>query len=302
MATKIIESQINASTRALMTTLSLSQSLTLQGLNQTQINALGTPAVGTMVFNTTADQAQIWVADARQGVPGWTDVGGGGPSVGEKSIIRTNGTNISENLTVGPVANGGAEFTNGFTAGPVQVDNNYTVTIENGASWLIMGGEDNDLREGEIVQVRMVHSSPTRYLIRSQDLDSSADIPELEISIQPTHTNSKILLVAMINCSATHVTSFGFSRDGSLLTSGLSGNSNVGAGSISTVYDGQDTTDYMYNHHIIFRDSPGVTVPVRYRVRASASWSGSVRDLYINDRVSNDMRSISAFYAMEIRG
>ena len=37
------------------------------------------------------------------------DVGGGGPSVGENSIIRTNGTNIEENITVGPSFNGGVE-------------------------------------------------------------------------------------------------------------------------------------------------------------------------------------------------
>ena len=64
------------------------------------------------------------------------------PSVGENSIIRTNGPTISENLTIGPTANGGAEFTNGFSAGSVSIANGFTVTIENGATGNIIGGED----------------------------------------------------------------------------------------------------------------------------------------------------------------
>lgn len=142
MATKINGNQIQATTRGLVEAWSITEQLNLPPLNQSQINALGTPAFGTLVYNTTEDQAQIYLQDANAGNPGWDDVGGGGPSVGENSIIRTNGTNISENITVGATFNGGVEYTNGFTAGPVQVDQGYTVTIENGATWMIMGQDD----------------------------------------------------------------------------------------------------------------------------------------------------------------
>ena len=141
MSTKIIGNQIDATTRAIMEALQLTEQLNLPALNQAAVTALGAPAYGTLVYNSTEDMAQIYKADAAQGVPGWTDVGGGGPSVGENSIIRTNGPTISENLTIGPVANGGVEFTNGFSAGPITIANGYTVTIENGASWNIIGGE-----------------------------------------------------------------------------------------------------------------------------------------------------------------
>ena len=141
MSTKIIGNQIDASTRAIMEALQLTEQLNLPALNQAAVTALGAPAYGTLVYNSTEDMAQIYKADAAQGVPGWTDVGGGGPSVGENSIIRTNGPTISENLTIGPTANGGVEFTNGFSAGPITIANGYTVTIENGASWNIIGGE-----------------------------------------------------------------------------------------------------------------------------------------------------------------
>lgn len=142
MSTKIIGNQIDAATRAIVTALSVTEQLNLPELNQAAVNALGTPAYGTLVYNSTEDEAQIWKQDV-SGSPGWDSVGGGGPSVGENSIIRTNGTTISENLTVGPTANGGVEFTNGFTAAPITIANGYTVTIESGATWTIIGPDED---------------------------------------------------------------------------------------------------------------------------------------------------------------
>ena len=125
-----------------------------------------------MVYNSTEDAAQIYKADAQQGVPGWTTIGGGGPSVGNNSIIRTNGTTIEENLTIGPTANGGVEFTNGFSAGPITIANGYTVTIENNATWNIIGGEDqmnlevNAIMAGDIRSTGLLHFSETKESIK----------------------------------------------------------------------------------------------------------------------------------------
>ena len=299
MSTKIIGNQIDATTRAIMEALQVTEQINLPALNQAAVDALGTPAYGTLVYNTTEDMAQIYKADAAQGVPGWDDVGGGGPSVGEDSIIRTNGTTIGETLTVGPSANGGVEFTNGFSAGPINIANGNTVTVENGAQWFILGGEDNDVGEGQIMQMRYSQTPPTRYLINSSNL---SPIPNLEVTIQPSHTDSKILLMAMINSDARHVSSFGFLRNNSVLTSNLSGNTNVGSGSVSTTYHGTDDNDDMKNVFIQYMDMPNTTNPLTYSVGASASWSGGNRNLYINDRGSNDMRSICSLTAYEIRG
>ena len=299
MSTKIIGNQIDATTRAIMEALQVTEQINLPALNQAAVDALGTPAYGTLVYNTTEDMAQIYKADAAQGVPGWDDVGGGGPSVGEDSIIRTNGTTIGETLTVGPSANGGVEFTNGFSAGPINIANGNTVTVENGAQWFILGGEDNDVGEGQIMQMRYSQTPPTRYLINTSNL---SPIPNLEVTIQPSHTDSKILLMAMINSDARHVSSFGFLRNNSVLTSNLSGNTNVSSGSVSTTYHGTDDNDDMKNVFIQYMDMPNTTNPLTYSVGASASWSGGNRNLYINDRSSNDMRSICSLTAYEIRG
>ena len=299
MSTKIIGNQIDATTRAIMEALQVTEQINLPALNQAAVDALGTPAYGTLVYNTTEDMAQIYKADAAQGVPGWDDVGGGGPSVGEDSIIRTNGTTIGETLTVGPSANGGVEFTNGFSAGPINIANGNTVTVENGAQWFILGGEDNDVGEGQIMQMRYSQTPPDRYLIQSQNL---SPIPNLEVTIQPSHTDSKILLMAMINSNARHVTSFGFLRNNSVLTTGLNGNTNTGSGSVATTYHNRDTGGDMFNCFIQYMDMPNTTNPLTYSVGVTASWGGGTRDLYINDRDSNDMRSISSLSAYEIRG
>ena len=299
MSTKIIGNQIDATTRAIMEALQVTEQINLPALNQAAVDALGTPAYGTLVYNTTEDMAQIYKADAAQGVPGWDDVGGGGPSVGEDSIIRTNGTTIGETLTVGPSANGGVEFTNGFSAGPINIANGNTVTVENGAQWFIIGGEDNDVGEGQIMQMRYAQTPAERYLIQAQNL---SPIPNLEVTIQPSHTNSKVLLCAMINSNARYVSSWGFLRNNSVLTSGLSGNTNVGSGSVSTTYFDGDRGGDMCNIFIQYMDMPNTTNPCTYSVGCSSSWSGGTRDLYINDRDGNDMRSISSLTAYEIRG
>ena len=58
----------------------------------------------------------------------------------------------------------------------------------------------------------------------------------------------------------------------------------------------------MYSVPVHYHDSPGTTNAVTYTVGASASWGGSIRDLYINDRDSNDMRGVSTLLALEVRG
>ena len=299
MSTKIIGNQIDAATRAIIEALDVTEQINLPALNQSAINALGTPAYGTLVYNTTEDMAQIYLQDAQAGVPGWDDVGGGGPSVGENSIIRTNGNFINQNITVGVSANGGEEFRNGFTAGPVEIQNGYTVTIENGASWFLLGGEDNDVGEGQVMQLRYAQTPATRYLIRSQNLTA---IPNLEVTIQPSHTNSKILLMAMVNSNAVHVNTLGFLRNNSILTDGLPSNSNVSSGSVMTRYEGDSTESHMRNSFMMYMDHPNTTNPLTYTVGASSSWGGSLYNLYINDRSSNDMRCISNLIAVEIRG
>jgi len=56
---------------------------------------------------------------------------GGGPSKGTDHIIRTNALTIAENITL-------AATENGMTAGPVTINDGYTVTVSSGATWTIV--------------------------------------------------------------------------------------------------------------------------------------------------------------------
>ena len=137
--TKISGNQIADSTAAIITTLSfLNQTSVFRLPTGTQANRPTGVSVGTLRFNTDIDAAEIYKADNGTGSAGWAPISGGGPSLGQDSVVRTNANTISENLTVGPTANGDDKFTNGMSAGPIEIANGYTVTVESGASWSIV--------------------------------------------------------------------------------------------------------------------------------------------------------------------
>ena len=134
--TKISGNQISQSTSAIITTLSFLSTNSIFRLPAgTTGNRPTGVSVGTMRFNTSLDSAEIYKADDGTGSAGWSPVAGGGPSLGSDSIIRTNPTTISENITVGPSA--GAEFANGMSAGPITVASGFTVTVESGGAWSV---------------------------------------------------------------------------------------------------------------------------------------------------------------------
>jgi len=133
---RISGNQISTSTEAIITTLSFLNSNSIFRL-PTGTTAQQPTGVspGTIRFNTDLDAAEIYKQDDGSGSPGWTAVSGGGPSLGQDSIIRTNANTISENITVGPTA--GAEFANGMSAGPITIATGFTVTVECGGAWSV---------------------------------------------------------------------------------------------------------------------------------------------------------------------
>jgi len=144
--TKINGNNIDTTTEALIKILQLQGTGSYLELpkyaDQTAIDsAVGSPAIGTIVFNQEEDQAQIYVADARQGQAGWAAVGGGGASLGEKSIVRTNANVIDEDIDIGAISNPDPEFANAMSIGPLTINATRTVSIDSGSVWTIIGGE-----------------------------------------------------------------------------------------------------------------------------------------------------------------
>ena len=133
---KISGNQISTSTSAIITTLSfLNTNSVLKIPTGTTAQRPTGVSVGTMRFTSSTDAAEIYKADDGTGSAGWASVSGGGPSLGDKSVIRTNAATIAENITVGPTA--GAEFANGMSAGPITINSGFTVTVESGGAWSI---------------------------------------------------------------------------------------------------------------------------------------------------------------------
>ena len=139
--------QISSTTQALISSLQFANNNSVLQLpsGTTQQRPTGV-SYGTVRFNTTEDKVEVYVTNSDgQGGDGWSLVGAGGPHVGTRdtSYIRTNSTSINENITIGSVANGGDQFARGLAAGPIEVANGYTLTIEDGASFYVIGDESS---------------------------------------------------------------------------------------------------------------------------------------------------------------
>lgn len=136
--TKIGGNQISTATQAVIDRLTFLDGESILRLPAgTTAQQPGGISVGTIRFNTTLDAAEVYVADADgAGNPGWTSVGGGGTSVGNDGLIRTNDTTLTENASVGPSA--GSEFTHGFCLGPITIASGSTLTVEPNGKLVIL--------------------------------------------------------------------------------------------------------------------------------------------------------------------
>lgn len=147
---------------------------------------------------------------------------------------------------------------------------------------------------GMVIQTAVATSSRNRQSVYGDNLVA---IPELSISFACVLSTSWLLLRACIQTTGQHVSTYGFLANGGVIYTNTNTNSN---GSVSTTYMGDDDANYMRNNMIMGRYAPGTTSAITYSAAASASWSGGLRTLYLNDRANNDMRGTSSFTIMEI--
>lgn len=149
---------------------------------------------------------------------------------------------------------------------------------------------------GSILQVVYGDMGSNTETITSQN---NQVIPNLSVTITPSSTSNKILLIAHIVHNARYVSSFGFARNGVL----IGGNNNDNStNSIATNFQGQPTTDVNWCLSTTYQylDSPVSVSPITYAPTACSSWYGTIYTLRINDRNLVDMRSLSSIVAMEI--
>ena len=306
---RISDNQIADTTNAILTTLSfLNQTSVFRLPAGTQGNRPTGVSVGTIRFNTDTDSAEIYKADDGTGSAGWTEVAGGGPSVGNDAIIRTNGVNLTEDATVGPTANGDEKFTHGFHHGDLTVANTKTLTIESGASLTLIDDEkplaykEDLILPGDIIQMKFSQNSIGQTIADTQNVtDGNALINGLNIVMYPKRSNSVIVLEAHIHHSHSYVVSFGFIVNGTSAVS-IPNNSNSSGSQVTTYEGNNDTNHCSVTSFKVSPSNPGAGTRMDIRIGATSSWGGDDTSytLYINDRSSQDMSSLSSITAYEI--
>jgi hypothetical protein len=154
---------------------------------------------------------------------------------------------------------------------------------------------------GSIIQVVYGDMGSNYDQIETQN---NSVIENCSVTITPTRSTSKILLIAHVVHNARYVASFGFAKNGV----NIGGNTNLNStNTIAMAYFGTGTdsagnwctsTTYQY------QDTAGTTSPITYAPTACSSWNGAIYPLIINNRISPganlDMTSLTSIIAMEI--
>jgi hypothetical protein len=152
----------------------------------------------------------------------------------------------------------------------------------------------NYYKPGEVIQTQYVQSS-ARQTISAADV---AAITALTINITPRFANSRILLRAMVNSSATYVSTYSFLKNDTQMSGTVTNNNS--SGGIATVYQFDTSGNNMENIYLEYMDTASSTALINYKVAACSSWAGTSYNLYINDRSDSTMLSISTFTVQEI--
>jgi hypothetical protein len=215
------------------------------------------------------------------------------------------------------------------TLSPQRLDgstgNNITVTSGTTLKGEVPGAF---MMEGMCIQVAYAETPVGNTYTLNYTLDLCI-IPDMYIDFKPVYATSKIYLMAMVNGNFPHVSSVGFFRDGVNMQKnwinqiqspaattisdvngtttytpggwGWQGNNNNVFASLHTTYPGYDATDRIWNYWIQYSDVDNRSnARRRYQVGVNASWGDTIRAFKVNDRDSNDMRSITNLCVMEI--
>ena len=155
---------------------------------------------------------------------------------------------------------------------------------------------------GDIIQMKYDQFTSGQTIADTQDItDGNALISGLNIVMYPKRSNSIIVLEAHIHHSHSYVVSFGFIVNGTAAVS-LSGNTNSSGSNVTQYHGTNDTGQCSVTSWKVSPTNPGAGTRMDIRVGATASWSGDDTSytLYINDRGSQDMSSLSSITAYEI--
>jgi len=170
------------------------------------------------------------------------------------------------------------------------------------------GGSGGANGTGKLLQVQHTESNAV-VNISQQDI---VPIVGLSVNITPLSSSSKLLLEANVSSNVTYVTSFGFALGTASVFTRLGGNTNTNSSNaiatrfVSTNVSNIGPPGYQANQETVtyrYLYSQTEVAPVgglTFHACACSSWFGSLYNLTINDRNTNDMRSTSSITVTEI--
>ncbi len=181
------------------------------------------------------------------------------------------------------------------------------VRIWNGTAWKTLAY--SDYTSGSVIQVASAVKTDTF----ASTLNALwLDISGLSVSITPTSTSSKVLVLVDVKGAGTTNSTVIRTRltrnDSAIYTGDAASNRPLGLGQF---YGGADAgTDIYYIAQIggIYLDSPASTSALTYKVQVGADATNSTRTVYINrtqgdrNNTTNDTRVASSITVMEIAG
>ena len=155
---------------------------------------------------------------------------------------------------------------------------------------------------GGIIQVKQTVKTDTF----TSSSTSYTDITGLSVSITPTRSDSKILVMIHVNLGHTNYVS-GFlrlMRDSTAISVADADGSRI----VSTVAMADDpSADEINCYSATFLDSPSTTSATTYKVQLTTESSGNTGEVYVNrsgqdaDNVQN-ARTVSSITVMEVSG
>lgn len=181
------------------------------------------------------------------------------------------------------------------------------VRIWNGTAWKTLAY--SDATSGAVLQV----ASATKTDTFASTLNATwLDISGLSVSITPTSTSSKVLVLVDVKGAGTNnstVVRTRLTRDGTGIYGGdAASNRPLGLGQFYGGADGITDIFYIAQMGGIFLDSPASTSALTYKVQVGGDATNSTTTVYINrtqgdrNNTTNDTRTASSITLMEIAG
>jgi hypothetical protein len=199
------------------------------------------------------------------------------------------------------VIQGHASGTGDFTIAAPNSNTDRTLTLPDASGTL-----DRLDRAGNVLQVIQSVKTDTQTILASTSFDFQ-EITDLSVTLTPSSTSSKILLIATVNGSIdTRYGGFAFYRGTTKLTVGDASGSRTPVAFTTGGNSSRSNEQYVMNPASgSLLDSPSTTNSTTYYLKGAAFYTGNI--LYINrtdvDVSANyTVRGISTLTAMEISG